>query len=135
MKYTNPPTVQKPTATCPHCGETFTSLKAGKIPTHDYPRPCRQVCRGSGEEPKAHADTPLWKDDPDQQGRDFFEAARQELVIYGFAVVKQMALLSGKASGETTCPLCLMAARFSIAGSNGHCAVRCSTKGCINASE
>lgn len=47
---------------CPHCGEQFPKLKEGKIPTHDWPRPCRQVCPGSGERPRANADTPLYKD-------------------------------------------------------------------------
>jgi endogenous inhibitor of DNA gyrase (YacG/DUF329 family) len=128
-------TIKKPTATCPHCGEKFTKLKDGVIPTHDFPRPCRQVCRGSGEQPKQHADTPLWKDDPSQQGRDFFEQARTELLIYGFAVVKQMAVLSGDASGLTTCPLCGKQVRFSIASCNGHCAARCETEKCIHARE
>lgn len=127
--------IEKPTATCPHCGEKFTSLKDSKIVTHDYPRPCRSVCPGSGQQPKMHADTPLWKDDPEQAGRDFFEQARTELMIYGFAVVKQMATLSGKPRGETSCPLCLMDVQYSIASSNGHCAAKCSNAGCINMME
>lgn len=125
----------KPTATCPHCGEAFTKLKDGKIPTHDFPKPCRSVCKGSGQEPKAHADTPLWKDDPKQEARDFFEAARMELLVYGFAVVKQMALLSGEIRGSTPCPLCGGTVNFSIASSNGHCAACCKTPKCINAME
>lgn len=128
-------TITKPTATCPHCGEKFTSLKDGSIPTHDFPRPCRSVCPGSGEEPKARDDTPLWKDDPGQRARDFFEGARQELLVYGFAVVKGMALLSGQAAGATTCPLCGRQVKFAIAKSNGHCGARCETEGCINARE
>lgn len=119
---------------CPHCGEEFTKLKDGKIPTHDFPRPCRSVCRGSGQQPRRR-DKPLWKDDPDQEARDFFDAARQELLIYGFAVVKQMAHFSDKPSGEGTCPLCLQPVRFRVASSNGHCAAKCSTAGCINAME
>lgn len=125
----------KPTATCPHCGEQFTKLKDGKIPTHDFPRPCRSVCRGSGQEPKQHADTPLWKDDPAQEAKDFYEAARMELRLYGFAVVKQMAVFANDGSGEIECPLCLGRVWYSIAPSNGHCAARCKTEGCINAIE
>src|SRR3990167_814498 len=45
---------------CQHCGEKFATLKDGKIPTHDFPRPCRQVCRGSGLEPKSD-NSPLGK--------------------------------------------------------------------------
>lgn len=129
------PMTEKPTATCPHCGEKFTSLKDGKIPTHDFPRPCRQVCRGSGQEPKAHDDTPLWKDDPAQEGRDFFEAARMELLLYGFAVVKGMAERSGQNSGFTACPLCGKQVKYRIAKSNGHCAAKCETTNCISAQE
>jgi uncharacterized Zn-finger protein len=128
-------TIDKPTATCPYCGEKFTKLKDGKIPTHDFPKPCRSVCRGSGEQPKANDDTPLWKDDPTQQGRDFFEAARLELHLYGFAVVKQMAEFSGQNAGVTQCPLCGKQVKFSIAPSNRHCRARCETDECINAQE
>src|SRR5690242_7707777 len=93
-------TVETKTATCPNCGEGFTKLKDGKIPTHDFPKPCRSVCRGTGEPPKAKPGTPLWKDDPAQEGRDFFEQSRDQLLLYGFAVVKQMAVYSGKQSGS-----------------------------------
>lgn len=114
----------------------FTKLnKDNCIPTHDYPRPCRQVCRGSGEFPKEDPDTPLWKDDPQQQGKDFFERARRELLLYGFAIVKQMAIFSGSNSGTTDCPLCGKQVRFSIAESNGHCGAACETVGCIKAME
>jgi hypothetical protein len=126
--------IEKPTATCPHCGEQFTRLKDGKIPTHDFPRPCRSVCRGSGEQPKQHKDTPLWKDDPDQQARDFFEAVRMELRIYGFAAAKQMAIFEDKPSGEMSCPLCLQKLKWNLA-SNGHFSARCSTEGCVRAIE
>lgn len=128
-------TIEKPTAACPHCGEKFTSLKDGKIPTHDFPRPCRSVCRGSGNQPKQHDDTPLWKDSPEQEAKDFFEGARTELTIYGFAVVKQMAIFAGGNSGVTTCPLCSQKVRWSIAESNGHCGAKCATDKCINARE
>lgn len=127
--------MNKPTATCPYCGEKFTKLKDGKIPMHDFPKPCRAVCRGSGQEPKSHDDTPLWKDDPAQEGRDFWEEARQELKIYGFAVVKQMAIFSGQKSGKTECPLCGKQVKFSVASSNCHCAAHCETEGCIRAME
>jgi hypothetical protein len=127
--------MNKPTATCPHCGDEFTKLKDGKIPTHDFPRPCRAVCPGSGEEPKAHKDTPLWKDDPGQRERDFFASARQMLVIYGFAVVKELASYRSSLFGTMACPLCLQEVRYTIAASNGHASVRCSTKDCINATE
>jgi hypothetical protein len=50
---------------CPHCGEIFARLKSDSlIPTHDFPKPCRSVCPGSGQNPR-NADTdrrPLWKD-------------------------------------------------------------------------
>lgn len=51
---------------CPHCGELFTpaQLKSDLTPTHDFPRPCRAVCPGSGQYPRdAESDNrPLWKD-------------------------------------------------------------------------
>lgn len=123
-------------AKCPNCGELFIKLKDGKIPTHDFPKPCRSVCRGSGEDSRPEKDErPLWKDKPDQQSIDFFDAARDELRLYGFAVVKQMAVFSGKTHGLTQCPLCQKSIRFSVAASNGHCRARCETEGCINAME
>lgn len=129
-------TSTKPTATCPHCGEQFAKLRAdGTIPTHDFPKPCRSVCRGAGKQPKAHADTPLYKDKPEQEAADFYEAARQELRLYGFAVVKELASLLGQASGTMECPLCQESLRFSVASSNGHCRAVCATPNCINAME
>ena len=51
---------------CPHCGERFAygQLQASLIPTHDWPKPCRQVCPGSQQAPRnALSDKrPLWKD-------------------------------------------------------------------------
>lgn len=126
--------IEKPKASCPHCGEAFTALKAGVIPTHDFPKPCRQVCRGSGQLPRATPETPLWKDDPEQERRETFERSRLELLLYGFAIVKQMAQLAGSKAGTTKCPLCLRQVRFSIA-SNGHCSAKCETEGCIKAME
>lgn len=81
------------------------------------------------------ADTPLWKDDPAQQGRDYFEQARMELKLYGFAVVKELARVTGQQSGAMQCPLCLKQVRFSIAQCNGHCAAKCETENCIHAME
>lgn len=129
-----PPPSGPPLPQCAYCGEGFTRLKSGKIPGHDYPKPCRKRCRGSGQPPK-RKESALWKDDPGQEGRDFFFAARQELLIYGFAIVKQMALLSGDRAGYVECPLCGGEVTWSIAGSNGHCAARCGREGCINAME
>ncbi len=129
------PATERPVAECPHCGEAFTRLRDGRIPTHDFPRPCRAVCHGSGQLPKSSKDSPLWKDDPAQEGRDFFAAARQELLVYGFAVIKQMGLFSGLRAGITKCPLCGNDAKFVIAESNGHCGARCATEGCVNARE
>lgn len=119
---------------CPHCGDSFRSLKDGNIPTHDFPKPCRTVCRGSGQQPRKK-DSPLWKDKPEQEGIDMLAAARDELVVYGFAVVKHYAEITGQASGELTCPLCLGVVRFSVAKANGHCRAHCKTKGCINVIE
>lgn len=125
----------QPKATCPNCGEQFTKLKDGAIPTHDFPKPCRAVCRGSGQQPKRRKDTPLWKDDSEQEVRDFRDDARFQLLVYGFAVVKQLAIYSGELKGKTECPLCQKQVRWSIAESNGHCAAKCETEKCINAME
>jgi hypothetical protein len=49
---------------CPHCGEIFTRLADSLIPTHDFPKPCREVCPGSGQTPR-NPDSDrrrLWKD-------------------------------------------------------------------------
>lgn len=63
----------EPQVMCPHCGELFgyralmKSAIAGKIPTHDYQKPCRSVCPGSLQAPRnPQTDRrPLWKDDPE----------------------------------------------------------------------
>lgn len=120
---------------CPHCGARFSKLRDGNIPTHDFPQPARAVCPGAGEQPKAKTDTPLWKDDPEQKERDYIGAARQVLVIYGFAVVKAIGTMRGKPNGQMACPLCGHTVNYRIAQSNGHCAARCSRVGCINAME
>lgn len=120
---------------CPHCGESFKALRDGKIPTHDFPKPCRSVCRGSGRSPRSADDAPLWKDDRQQEERDFVGEARMELLLYGFAVVKEVASLRGESAGTMTCPLCQKALKFSVAKSNGHCHAHCSTNHCINAME
>lgn len=130
------PHMERPKATCPHCGEQFDRLRSdGTIPTHDFPKPCRSVCRGAGKPPKAREDTPLYKDKPEQEAIDFLEAARAELRLYGFAIVKEMARLQNRASGTMECPLCQQDLKFSVAASNGHCRACCSTAGCIQAME
>lgn len=126
---------KKPAAECPHCGEGFATLKNGsEIPTHDFPRPCRQVCPGSGEAPR-RKDSQLWKDEPKQRERDFLDGARMELRLYGFAVVKQVAMLRGDNFGDIECPLCGGSVRYSIATSNGHCSAVCDRPGCVKAME
>ena len=56
---------------CPNCGELLEPvLKRGVpvVPTHDFPRPCRAVCPGSGQLPREPSDaSPLWKDMSDDQ--------------------------------------------------------------------
>lgn len=118
-------------AQCRNCGAEFSKLKDGKIPTHDFPPPCRSVCRGSGQAPKDDESTPLWKDDASQEAKDTFGQIRLELLIYGFAAVKSLAQLRGDHSGTMECPLCLKQVRFTIAPSNGHCAAKCETPKCI----
>ena len=119
---------------CPHCGEVFSRLQDNVIPTHDYPRPCRQVCPGSGESPRTNGAT-LWNDDPKQREKDFLERAGAELGIIGFAVVKQVAILRGESAGTMDCPLCGMVVRYSLSPFNGHCHVACERDGCIKAME
>lgn len=36
---------------CPHCGEDV-RIEGGLTVTHDWPRPTRQVCPGSGQYPR-----------------------------------------------------------------------------------
>lgn len=119
---------------CPNCGEDFGKLNQGKIPTHDYPRPCRAVCAGSGQRPRRRGRA-LWKDDPSQQERDFIEEARFELLLYGFAIVKSVADMRNERSGAMECPLCQKTVKYSIAPSNGHMRARCETENCISAME
>lgn len=126
----------KPQVKCPYCGELFTKLRDNKIVSHSYPPPCRSVCPGSGEEPRgANDERPLWKDNPLQRATDMVSTARMELLIYGFAVVKEFASLSNTRSGETECPLCQKKVRYSVAECNGHCRAKCETEKCINAME
>jgi hypothetical protein len=50
---------------CPHCGEVFKRHGfSSLIPTHDFPKPCRAVCPGSGQNPRNSLtdNRPLWKD-------------------------------------------------------------------------
>lgn len=45
---------------CPHCGELFFNAPIA-VPTHNYPKPTRQVCKGSGQTPRGPDDTRrLW---------------------------------------------------------------------------
>jgi len=129
--------MKKPTTQCPYCGEAFFVLKENAIPTHDFPRPCRQVCPGSGAQPRRRG-SPLWKDDPQQRERDFLEQVHQELTVYGFAIVKQVAALRGDGHSEhkeMPCPLCGQLLKYSVAEINGHCRAKCSRDGCINIME
>lgn len=120
---------------CPCCGEEFATLKAGgNIPAHSWPEPCRQVCPGSGEQPKRKKSA-LWKDDPEQRVTDFLSRCELEIHLYGFAIVKEVATLRGQPNGEMKCPLCGNTVRYSIAECNGHCNARCGRPGCINAME
>ena len=49
---------------CPHCGERFEGDGGGAVPTHDFPKPCRSVCPGSGKTPRLPGCVnPLWKDE------------------------------------------------------------------------
>jgi hypothetical protein len=63
MRFTQMVKNGPPTSTvigvCPNCGEKFSELKDGKIPSHDFPRPCRAVCCGSGQQPRSPSDTSL----------------------------------------------------------------------------
>lgn len=41
--------------TCSHCGWKYTPVndeQTIKVPTHDWPVPCRQVCPGTGRLPQ-----------------------------------------------------------------------------------
>lgn len=60
---------------CPHCGWQYDPAEEEKrrktfnhslVPTHDYPKMCRSVCRGAGQIPRnPESDRrPLWKDQP-----------------------------------------------------------------------
>ena len=51
---------------CPHRGREYSDRACRPlIPTHDYPKLARQVCPGSGQQPRnAESDMrPLWKDE------------------------------------------------------------------------
>lgn len=69
-------------------------------------------------------------DDPEQT----IKSLRMEILIYGFAAVKEIARLRGLRSGIMECPLCQSDLKFSIAG-NGHLSAKCSTSKCINMME
>jgi hypothetical protein len=54
---------------CPYCGEEFDVGESGDsgdqlTPRHDFPRPCRSVCPGSGKPMRRIEDPwPLGKDE------------------------------------------------------------------------
>lgn len=121
-------------AQCPHCGAEFSKLRDGKIPTHDFPPPCRSVCPGSKQQPRDE-DDPLWKDDPKARITAARRTMRLELMLYGFAAAKHLAELAGEQSGVMECPLCQQSLKFSVAKSNGHFSAKCSTPNCIEAME
>jgi hypothetical protein len=54
---------------CPHCGEIFKMRSDALIPTHDFPKPCRSVCPGSGQYPRNPKTDrrPLWKDEEKEE--------------------------------------------------------------------
>lgn len=128
-------TIEKPTVQCAHCGAKFDRTKGGKTITHDFPPPARSVCPGSGEAPRRSPDTPLWKDEPLQRAKDFWEAIRIELLVSGFAVAKEMAALTNQQSGTMMCPLCLGKLKFSVSPTNKHFRAACATEGCIKCME
>jgi membrane protease subunit (stomatin/prohibitin family) len=39
------------TGICPHCGDMVPLREEGTIKTHDFPKPCRSVCPGTGQRP------------------------------------------------------------------------------------
>ena len=41
---------ERPSGICPHCGEKVPLRDNGTIETHDFPKPCRSVCPGSGSD-------------------------------------------------------------------------------------
>ncbi len=43
------------TMMCPHCGELLSRDPNRLIPTHDYHKPVRAVCPGSGQNPRCAA--------------------------------------------------------------------------------
>lgn len=60
---------------------------------------------------------------------------RQELLIIGFAVAKEIARIRAQTSGTMKCPLCQKTLRFSLAKSNNHFKAKCETAKCINMQE
>lgn len=74
-------------------------------------------------------------DPPAVREARLLQQAQMELLVMGFAVVKEVATIRGAATGELACPLCGQNCRFSISPSNGHAYVKCSRDGCISAME
>lgn len=56
---------QKATGMCPHCGEVV-GIKDGLTVYHDWPKPTRQVCPGSKQNPRNPESDgrPLWNGEP-----------------------------------------------------------------------
>lgn len=52
------PLVIRESLKCPHCGGLY-PFNPGMVPTHDWPRPLRQVCPGSGQSPRKQGDKRL----------------------------------------------------------------------------
>lgn len=54
------------TGMCPHCGAIVGLSEGGLTTTHDWPKPTRQVCPGSQQNPRcAESDhRPLWNGKP-----------------------------------------------------------------------
>lgn len=61
---------ETPMGMCPHCGEEV-RLRHSLTATHDWPKPTRQVCPGSGQNPRcAESDArPLWNGEPNRRFR------------------------------------------------------------------
>lgn len=60
-----------PSWMCPHCGEMFVKDVCGLVPYHSWPKPTRQVCPGSQQNPRCpESDArPLWSGDPNPHFR------------------------------------------------------------------
>ena len=70
-----------------------------------------------------------------EQPDEYIDRLLQDLKIYAFAVVKEIAAVRKQLLGQMECPLCGQVLNFSIAPSNGHLAVRCLRAGCLHMME